>query len=166
MVNINFIKLKNKTIMSNKINKWRLINGQLISTNEGVGVQELITNNLKEAASSIINPVVDKLAMQDEALVEAEFANLGKNIDRRRINRFNTYLNQKMDDVAIAALEAGKRIEESQRVIEAEIIDDSIVEVLPFSEVLASKLGGTLAPSAKTNSSSKGLPASEFEEFV
>jgi hypothetical protein len=144
--------------MSNKLNKWKNVGGKLILNEEGLPTMDLITSSLKGATASIINPVVDTLAMQDKAYAEAEFNNLSMNIDRQRINRFNAYLNEKMDDIATKAIEAGKKVEELQVALEAEVIDIEAVEVKSFADVFASKLGGALTINSNSSSDKKMPP--------
>ena len=131
------------------MNKWTLTNGRIVSTNDGLTAHDLIKKNLEDTANSIINPVVDRLASQDEAMTDAKLANIGKDIDRQRINRANQYLNEKLEEIAIHAIEAGKRIEDQKLAIEGETIDAEIVEVKSFKSIFEAKLGGALTSTPK-----------------
>ena len=131
------------------MNKWTLTNGRIVSTNDGLTAHDLIKKNLEDTANSIINPVVDRLASQDEAMTDAKLANIGKDIDRQRINRANQYLNEKLEEIATHAIEAGKRIEDQKLAIEGETIDAEIVEVKSFEDVFRAKLGGVLTSTPK-----------------
>ena len=125
-------------------NKWTLSNGRAVSTNDGLTAHDLINKGVKDSIDSIIDPVVDRLEKQDKAKTDAEFANLGKRIDRERINRANQYLNEKLEEIATHAIEAGKRVEEQKLSIEGETIDAEIVEVKSFKSIFEFKLSGAL----------------------
>lgn len=150
-----------------KLNKWKMINNSIVSTNDGMTAHDLINNSLKSATESIISPVVNSLAMKDEAKAEAEFNNLGMNIDKQRINRFNTYLNNKLEAIAVGAIEAGRKVEEQRIAIESDVIEAEVVEVKSFETVFAAKLGGELTINSNSNKTIEGANNStEFDEFI
>ncbi len=142
-----------------KVNKWIYRNGKIVKDEGGKSAVDVISSTLEETFAPVEDAAVNSLHMQDKALVQSRMNRIGENIDRKRLNMFNQYLNETLGEFADDVIEAGRNIEQSRLALEAEVVDAEVVEVKSFAEVFGAKLGGSLVSNEtkQIESSASGL---------
>ena len=148
-----------------KPNKWSYRHGKIIRDENGRTAVDVINCTLEETFAPVEDAAVSNLHSQDKALVQSRMNRIGENIDRKRLNKFNEYLNETLSEFADIVIEAGRNIEQSRLALESEVVDTEVVEVKSFADVFASKLGGALEVKDRG-----ALPASdelsELDDFM
>lgn len=152
--------------MSN-LNKWKVIDGKLINVKDGEIASDVIKNSIDKTFDSMEQPIVDSLSAKDAGYIAARRERMASSIDQKRINNSINLLNQEKEHFIDFLMEASRNVEAHQKELEAQVVEVGVVEIKPFEQMLAAKLGGVLT-SSNINSHSKELPSSnnEFDEFI
>lgn len=149
--------------MSN-LNKWKVIDGKLINVKDGEIASDVIKNSIDKTFDSMEQPIVDSLSAKDAGYIAARRERMASFIDQKRINNSINLLNQEKEHFIDFLMEASRNVEAHQKELEAQVVEVGVVEIKPFEQMLAAKLGGVLTSS----NHSKELPSSnnEFDEFI
>lgn len=148
--------------MSNKkVNRWIVKDGKIVEANnsnkdEGKPASEVVQGLADEAFDEMEQPIVDSLKAKDEGYIKSRRERMSKSIDKKRITNQIKMLNQEKEDFLEFLIEASQAVETQQKELEAQVIEVEKVEVKPFAELLAAKLGGALTSSTSAGELPEG----------
>lgn len=146
---------------NNKTNKWKLVDGKLIKTNEGKTASDIVQNLADTAFNDMEQPIVDSLAAKDASYIKARRERMAESIDKKRIANQIKALNEEKQNFIDFLLEAGRKVDNEQKQLAEQSIEVEIVEVKSFDNMLAASLGGALT----STPNQKQIEGSEFNEL-
>ena len=149
----------------NKVNKWNLVNGKIVKeSGKGQSASDLVKELADKAFDSMEQPIVDSLKAKDAGYIQSRRERMSESIDKKRIVNQINMLNQEKENFIEFLIEASQAVETQQKELEVQVIKVETVEVKPFAEMLAAKLGGALTSSSSAGELPEGK--SKFDQFT